>query len=188
MMAVADPQSILSAMITPAVLISACGSIIIATVGRLNRAVDRTREVFGTFAALAEKVGQAAEVTSDDDSEMALLFSQLDINTTRARLLQRALARVYWSLGLFVATSVAIGLVAVTGGRYTWAPISLGIAGAALLLYGSLLLVHESRLALRVLDLEMDFLWSRSQRRAPPELLEKYRPAWTLFRRRNPDL
>mgnify|MGYP006190209105 CR=1 FL=1 len=178
-----DPQSILSAMITPAVLISACGSIIIATVARLNRAVDRTREVFTMFAALTEKAGSETAVTAEDDAEMSFLFAQLDINAQRARLLQRALARVYWALGMFVATSVAIGLVAAARGRYAIAPIALGLAGAGLLLYGSLLLVHESRLALKALDFEMDFLWSRSQSRASPALVEKYKPVWALFRR-----
>ena len=37
--------AVLSAMITPAVLISACGSLLIATSNRLGRVVDRTCEV-----------------------------------------------------------------------------------------------------------------------------------------------
>ncbi|MEO6194733.1 MAG: DUF2721 domain-containing protein, partial [Thermoanaerobaculia bacterium] len=41
-------------MITPAVLISGCGSLIMATSGRLNRAVDRTREISRRFAELAQ--------------------------------------------------------------------------------------------------------------------------------------
>ncbi len=180
-----DSQAILSAMITPAVLISACGSIIIATVGRLNRAVDRTRETFALFSALAEKAGNSTEVTPEDDAELALLFSQLDINTSRARFLQRALARTYWALGMFVATSVAIGVVAVTGKQYAALPIVLGLAGAGLLLYASLLLVHESRLALLVLEQEMDFLWERGRSHATPQLLDKYKPAWKLFRKKD---
>ncbi|MBW4605240.1 MAG: DUF2721 domain-containing protein [Calothrix sp. FI2-JRJ7] len=37
--------AILSAMIAPAVLISACGSLIIATSQRLNRTIDRVRNI-----------------------------------------------------------------------------------------------------------------------------------------------
>jgi hypothetical protein len=44
-------------MITPAVLISACGSMILATATRLNRAMDRTRDVSHRFAELAESPG-----------------------------------------------------------------------------------------------------------------------------------
>jgi hypothetical protein len=109
----------------------------------------------------------------------------LDINTSRARFLQRALAGTYWALGMFVATSVAIGVVSVSGAQYAVVPIVFGLAGAGLLLYASLLLVHESRLALLVLEQEMDYLWERSRSHATPEFLDKYRPAWRLFRRKD---
>jgi len=37
------PVTVLTAMITPAVLISACGSMILSTSSRLGRVVDRVR-------------------------------------------------------------------------------------------------------------------------------------------------
>ena len=40
-----NPLSLLSAMITPAVLISACGTLIMSTSLRLARIVDRVREL-----------------------------------------------------------------------------------------------------------------------------------------------
>ena len=104
-----DALAVLSAMITPAVLISGCGSLIMATSGRLNRAVDRTREISRRFAELAQTA--AAEAI---EPERKMLFSQLHFSTMRSRMLQRALSRLYWALGLFVATSVAIGVVAVS--------------------------------------------------------------------------
>ena len=171
---------ILGAMITPAVLISACGSLIIATVSRLNRAVDRTRETSQRFAELSEPriVGAAT------DEEQRMLFVQLDVNTTRARLLQRALARLYWALGAFVGTSAAIGIVAVAGRAFAPVPITLGLMGAALLLWAAVLLVHESRLALQGLDAEMDYVWQRVKERAAPELLDLPRAMASPFRRR----
>jgi hypothetical protein len=174
-----DAQSVLSAMITPAVLISACGSLIIATVSRLNRAVDRTRETSQRFAELAEGT---PDPLADDERRM--LFVQLDFNVTRSRLLQRALARLYWALGAFVGTSTAIGVVAVVGRAFTSVPIVLGLAGVALLLWAALLLVRESRLALAGLDAEMDYVWKHVQRRADPALLELTRAAGPLVRRR----
>jgi hypothetical protein len=74
-----------------------------------------------------------------------------------------------------VATSVAIGLVAVSGREYAWIPITLGIGGAVLLLSASLLLVRESRVALEALDLEMDFVWQQGKSHATPELLDQHR-------------
>jgi len=165
-----DALAVLSAMITPAVLISGCSSLIMATSGRLNRAVDRTREVSRRFAEIA--LGSSEEAV---EPERRMLFSQLHLSTTRSRMLQRAMARLYWALGVFVATSVAIGLVAVSGRQYAWIPITLGIGGAGLLLSASLLLVRESRVALEALDLEMDFVWQQGKSHATPELLDQHR-------------
>lgn len=175
-----DALAILSAMITPAVLISACGSLIMATSGRLNRAVDRARETSRRFAELsaARPAGEAAE------TESRMLFAQLDFSTTRSRLLQRAMARTYWALGMFVATSVAIGMVAVSGRQYAWVPIAFGLVGAGCLLYASLLLVHESRVALTALEAEMDFVWQQGRAQASPELLDLHRRPSGLFLRR----
>ena len=165
-----DALAVLSAMITPAVLISGCSSLIMATSGRLNRAVDRTREVSRRFAEIA--LGASPEEAVEPERRM--LFSQLHLSTTRSRMLQRALARLYWALGLFVATSVAIGLVAASGRQYAWIPITLGLGGAGLLLSASLLLVRESRVALEALDLEMDFVWQQGKSHATPELLDQH--------------
>jgi hypothetical protein len=175
-----DALSVLSAMITPAVLISACGSLIMATSARLNRAVDRVRDVSARFAELAEppSAGEAEE------AERRMLFAQLDLTTRRSRLLQRALARLYWALGAFVGTSAAIGVVAASGRQYTWLPIGFGLGGAGLLLYASVLLVHESRIALAALEAEMDFVWQQGKSRASPEMLNLHRPAGVFRRRR----
>jgi hypothetical protein len=179
-----DALAILSAMITPAVLISACGSLIMATSGRLNRAVDRARETSRRFAELAapQAAGEPADASREKESRM--LFAQLDFSTTRSRLLQRAMARLYWALGMFVATSVAIGMVAVSGREYAWVPIAFGLVGAGCLLYASLLLVHESRVALTALEAEMDFVWQQGRAQASPELLDLHRRPSGLFLRR----
>lgn len=164
MIVLPDANAVISAMITPAVLISASASLIMATSARLIRAVDRTRETSARFAELA------AEGAAGSDEERRFLYALLDFNTTRSRILQRALAGLYWALGAFVGTSVAIGIVAVTGRAYTWLPISIGLGGAGLLLYASTLLVRESRIALVALEREMDFVWAQGQAHAPAEL------------------
>src|SRR5438874_10476331 len=139
----ASAISVLSAMITPAVLISACGSLILATSDRLSKAVTRTREVSSALIPRADdQRGEARE------EERRMLFTQLDFVTTRSRLLQRALSRLYAALAFFIATSVTIGLVAITSPALAFIPIALGLCGAALLLYTAFLLIKESRFAL----------------------------------------
>ncbi|HEX2600901.1 MAG TPA: DUF2721 domain-containing protein [Gemmatimonadaceae bacterium] len=168
MAAFPDAVSVLSAMITPAVLISACGSLIIATSDRLNKAVTRTREI--SAALMPREVDQRS---APREEERRMLFVQLDFATTRSRLLQRALSRLYGALGFFVGTSVAVGLVAITSSHFTFLPVALGLAGAALLLYAAFLLVKESRFALAAVNDEMDFVWKLGKEHGPPDLVER---------------
>jgi cobalamin biosynthesis protein CobD/CbiB len=102
-----------------------------------------------------------------------MLFTQLDFVTTRSRILQRALSRLYGALAFFVGTSVAIGLVAVTSSMFTAVPIALGLVGAGLLLYAAFLLIKESRFALAAVNEEMDFMWKRGKEFGPPDLVSK---------------
>jgi VIT1/CCC1 family predicted Fe2+/Mn2+ transporter len=163
-----DALAVLSAMITPAVLISACGSLILATSDRLSKAVARTREI---SSALVPRAGD--QRTDPREEERRMLFVQLDFVTTRSRLLQRALSRLYAALAFFVGTSVAIGLVAVTDSSFTIVPVVLGLGGAALLLYAAFLLIKESRFALAAVNDEMDFVWKRGKEYGPPDLVQQ---------------
>ena len=52
-----DP-SVLGAMITPAVLISACGALILSTSVRLGRVVDRVRALADRFEVLHCRVAE----------------------------------------------------------------------------------------------------------------------------------
>ncbi len=70
---------------------------------------------------------------------------------------------MYGALAVFVRTSVAIGLVAVTSAMFTVVPIALGLVGAGLLLYAAFLLIKESRFALAAVNEEMDFMWKRGR-------------------------
>jgi hypothetical protein len=98
------------------------------------------------------------------------LFHLLGRVTRRARLLQRAMSYLYMAVGLFVATSVAIGVVAFTLEVYAWVPIVLGLAGVGLLFYASSLLIIESRVMLAAIDEEMDLVARYGKNNTPEEL------------------
>ena len=170
--------AVLTAMITPAVLISACGSLILSTSARLGRVVDRVR-------ALSDRLENMAEVNERGATteRQALIFQQLDKLTSRARILQRCMVTFYVSLGLFVATSVAIGVIPFTASRHNWIPVMLGLAGACFLFYGSVLLIMEARLALSTIHAEMDFIWRLSKQTTPAEIVEQHKPHFVHFRR-----
>ena len=172
--------AVLTAMITPAVLISACGSMILSTSVRLGRVVDRVRALSDRWEEITEK----GTDSQDLHERQEVLFDQLDKLTSRARILQRSMVAFYLAVGIFVATSVAIGLTALKSHpRYNLAPIILGLLGACCLFYGSILLIFEARLALSTVHLEMDFIWRQSKRVAPADILQHHKPHFVHFRR-----
>src|SRR5437868_11539697 len=99
--------AVLTAMITPAVLISASGTLILSTSTRLGRVVDRVRSLSDRLQALSN------EDPKEDllEEKRVMIFEQLDKLTSRSRLLQRALTTFYLAVGVFVATGVSIGVV-----------------------------------------------------------------------------
>ena len=144
---------VLSAMITPAVLLLATGSLVMTTSNRSIRCVDRVRERAAELEALDEKPQD-----EHTDVKRQHLYKQLEINTRRARLLQKALSRLYLGVGFFVATSVSIGLVALLHVNVGFVPLVLGFIGAFLLFSASVYLILESRLALTTTYSEMDYI------------------------------
>lgn len=171
--------AVLSAMITPAVLISACGTMILSTSTRLGRVVDRVRALSDRL----EELAHAEQKLELFDERRAIIFVQLDKLTSRARILQRSMVTFYWALGIFVSTSVSIGVVAVSGSRYEFIPVVMGLVGACFLFYGSILLIGEARLALGTIHSEMDFIWRLSKEYGPPELVKEHRPHHVHFRK-----
>ena len=143
---------VLSAMITPAVLLLATGSLIMTTSNRSTRCVDRVRE----RAAELEELGDQQDEHTDVKRQH--LYKQLEVNTRRARLLQKALSRLYLAIGAFVATSVSIGVVALLHVNVGYVPLVLGFIGAVLLFSASVYLILESRLALTTTYAEMDYI------------------------------
>lgn len=143
--------NILSAMITPAVLISACGTLVFSTSTRLARIVDRVRDLSRSI----EEISKSENVDFPEERR-AEFDRQLSIHTRRSRLIQTSLTSFYLALSLFVAAMVAIGFVAVF--KYAaWVPNLLGIIGTLFLFYGCVTLIAETRLALRSVNYEMAF-------------------------------
>jgi hypothetical protein len=174
MEALSSAVAVLTAMITPAVLISACGALILSTSTRLGRVVDRVRMLIDRFEEMMKSHDEDVQLFEE---RRIVIFNQLDKLTTRTRLLQKSMRVFYLALGIFVATSVAIGLVAAVGHpSYAWFPVVLGLSGACGLFYGSVLLIRESRLAQESLNAEMDFIWKLGRALAPPDMRQTRSP------------
>jgi hypothetical protein len=128
---------VLGAMITPALLISACGTLVLSTSNRLSRVVERVR----VLARDAERFDSSTDV------RRAAIVRQLGSLGERALILRSALAALYLAIGFLVATSIGVGVSALIGWSVPWVPVGLAMAGACALLWASVLLVREGRLA-----------------------------------------
>jgi hypothetical protein len=161
----------LTAMVTPTLLISATGSLVLSTSTRLGRVVDRARDLEKRLSEL---------ITVEDkstiplyDTRLETVVNLLDKVTTRSRILQRALGAFYYGLGFFILTSVTIAIAAFFT-AYRWIPIPVGIIGIFCLFWGSVLMLRETRMATATVNAEMDFTWRLAKTVAPKEIISKY--------------
>ncbi|MCB1025451.1 MAG: DUF2721 domain-containing protein [Acidobacteria bacterium] len=161
----------LTAMITPALLISASGTLVLTTSTRLGRVIDRTRSLDLRLNELMTTTDKASIPLYSKRIEV--VFDLLDKVTTRTRMLQKALFVFYCSLVMFVLTSLTIGVVGLLS-HYTWIPIPIGLIGMLFVFYGSIMMMQESRLATATTNAEMDITWQIATEIAPKEIVEQY--------------
>ena len=144
---------ILTSMITPAVLISACGTLIFSTSARLGRIFDRVNVMKGEVEAII--TGKI----SHPEERLGHLRGQIDLQRRRARLIQKAMVSLYTATLLFVASSLAIAVnVAYGSANQAWIPTLLALCGGLFLFTASALLLYESRFNLRFVNRSIDFI------------------------------
>jgi hypothetical protein len=152
--------AILTLIAAPAVLTNASSVLALNTANRFGRVVDRSRQVIDEL----ERSRGDAELNEIRLRQMARL-------RRRAALLLRAQTCFYGALGLFVGGA----LLAVVGAAlapdhpigYRVAGIagfSVGATAAGSLIYGCMVLVAETRLALQSLGEETALLEARARR------------------------
>ncbi|MDP9018961.1 MAG: DUF2721 domain-containing protein [Candidatus Eremiobacteraeota bacterium] len=139
--------SIISAMITPAILILATGNLVSSTLTRVGRVFDRARAI----------MDRMEECVRNGDLWGADLYNKLlQDYRTRATLTERALTIFYASIGLFVMASLAIGLDNFIHDTIPWLATTLTVGGAILLLLGTLALFLETNIAAGLLRREIE--------------------------------
>ena len=147
-----EPTQVLSAMITPAVLISAPALLVLSTSNRLGRVIDRLR----LLSREAESRG--GQTPPADEQKHALMVSQLDNLLARLLLLRTAVTVLYVTIAALVATSIATGIFVILPALTAWVPIVVGLLGAVLFLYSIVLLVREAALAVQATLAEADYV------------------------------
>ena len=93
--------SLVQSMVTPAVMISACGLLLLSMSNKLARIVDRIRELN------AEDRGLEAETEA---VRRLSIRNQIDLLLRRATLLRNACGLLYLAVAVFALTSLCVGL------------------------------------------------------------------------------
>lgn len=151
--------SILSAVITPVVLISASALLTISTATRVGRVLERARAMSELLKELETRPG-----ADKQENRYGILLLQFGRAKRRSELLSRALGSQYASISAFVATSVSIGASSVWPGFPAVLAVLFGFSGIMLLFYSSILLIADSRIGLAALHDEMDLLLRLARR------------------------
>jgi hypothetical protein len=162
---------ILGAMITPALLISASGTLSLSTANRLGRVVDRIRALTEMSEAIPDGVA-----TEDVLDKRALIADQIVWHTQRLNLLQRTIVTLYTAIGLLVGASLTVGLSASTKWALGWIPVVFGLSGAFALMIAAGTLVREARLAVRGAQVEIEYVRKVVARKTTVPLVQNEKP------------
>jgi len=146
--------NVLAAMITPALLLSACGTFILSTSNRLARVVDRVRSL---SQQLDEMMQSVADVALRQE-RLDRYRGEIKLQAQRLGLIQRALTLLYVAAVNFVCTSLAIGVAStITLVWVYWVPVAFGLTGACCMLAAAVMLAIEARRAVNDLYQETEF-------------------------------
>jgi Protein of unknown function (DUF2721) len=152
----ANPFTLLSLIAAPAVLTNAASLLVLSTSNRFARAIDRARAL----------VGQLKSPTASQDPESPTRLKQLKRTELRSLLLLTSLRSFYLSIGCFAFAS----LVSIVGAGLATSPYELGlrtatvvslaagVLGVGSLVYGCIVLVRETRLAVFTISEETRFI------------------------------
>ena len=143
----------LTAMITPAIFMTANASLIISTSNRVTRVVDRIRFLNDH----ADRLDRGVAELDFAMERLEHVHDQMHRLEARSDRLRYALTSLYMAFTCFVGTSLVLAIDAMLRNWLMALPTLLAIAGVALLLFASVNLVLETLTALRSNRLETQF-------------------------------
>lgn len=138
--------TLFTSLISMAILISACGSLIISTSNRLIRVVDVCR----TFCDRAR--------TEKDEKELEQIFYQLERIGPRIKLLETTLTLLYLSISFFSFTTLFLALDQVVSADLSSLTGGSGILGVLILPLAAVLLVIERQFTMKSIWQEIDYV------------------------------
>ena len=154
----------LTAMITPALFMTANGSLIISTSNRMSRIVDRIRQL----NELADTLSRGASNLDFPTERLEHIDQQLHRLIWRSDRIRLALTLLYLAMAMFVGTSLTMAIDALIGNYLSALPTATAMLGVFLLLLASVQLTREAHAALRGNGLEIAYFAELRRRREHP--------------------
>jgi hypothetical protein len=142
-----------TAMIAPALFLTATGSLIISTAARMGGILDRIRLLVERY----ERMRPEEEDIDFPEVRRKHTLDELRCLQDRSDRAMVAVTMLYMAFGSFAATSMVIAIDSVIGHRIAAMPTLFAIAGVGLLLVACYNLVIEARTALQSNDMEVRF-------------------------------
>ncbi len=153
----ANPFAAFSLIVAPAILTNASSVLAMSTSNRLARAVDRARDLARQIEAI-----ESASDPSGGDRRKAFdrMLGELTATEQRTTMLLRVLQSFYFALGGFASSTLAALLGALLA-RFGSGPVVMllellavatGTVGVGALVRGSIILVRETAIAVRVIS------------------------------------
>ena len=162
----------LTAMITPAIFMTANASLIISTSNRVSRVVDRIR----VLNDQADKLDRGVTDLDFPDRRLEHFHDQMRRLERRSDRLRFALTALYLAFTLFVGTSLTLAIDTMLNNWLVALPTLLAVVGVGLLLFASVNLVLEALEALRSNRLETRFYRDLHQYRQTGDDLPAFPP------------
>lgn len=165
-----NPFAVLSLIVAPAILTNASSVLIMSTSNRLARAVDRTRELSR----------QLEEASGIDSPKPRRRLEELKAGELRTLLLLKGLRCFYLALGGFATAALVSLLGAVMAPLETASAVTVleiagvlaGLMAVGAMVYGSVLLLRETRIAVQIINLRATTVLERMEKTldktAPP--------------------
>jgi hypothetical protein len=136
--------AVLTAMLAPAFFLTATASLLLTANNRLARIIDRARILLAELPAV------------EDPDERALYEQRIALQRRRSLIILRTGQLLHGAISCFVGTSLGVAVDTLSRFRLGIIPTVLAALGVLAIFAASLLLAHESSLAVRAVNEEMD--------------------------------
>ncbi len=145
---------IIQLMVAPAVMISACGLLLLSLNNRYSMVVNRIRILNEEKRKLMKQFGEA--YSTDDNVRLESLAKQIQFLIARARLVKNSVISYSIAIALFILTSLLLGISSVLSlSKLNYFIIAAFLGGMVSVFSGVLFTVFEARKGFEIIMYEV---------------------------------